>query len=154
MTLVQGNLNTSKIKKSLKGISLIEALVSVVVVGIGFVSILQMAVYATRSVDIAIEKNKSNFIEEMMMEIIVADKKNAQNYLVNFKCDYKLMSDGTVSDRIKNFWLSSFDRSLDQNRCLGNDIKETKINSTEGTISINFHLGDGAQKKYLGLQLK
>jgi hypothetical protein len=90
----------------------------------------------------------------MMMESIVADKKNAQNYLVNFKCDYKLMSDGTVSDRIKNFWLSSFDRSLDQNRCLGNDIKETKINSTEGTISINFHLGDGAQKKYLGLQLK
>ena len=154
MTLVQGNLNTSKIKKSLKGISLIEALVSVVVVGIGFVSILQMAVYATRSVDIAIEKNKSNFIAEMMMESIVADKRNAQNYLVNFKCDYQLRGEGTVSDRVKNFWLSSFDRSLSQNRCLDNDIKETRMNVPNGHISINFHLGDGAQKKYLGIQLR
>jgi Tfp pilus assembly protein PilV len=154
MTLVQGNLNTSKIKKSLKGISLIEALVSVVVVGIGFVSILQMAVYATRSVDIAIEKNKSNFIAEMMMESIVADKRNAQNYRVDFKCDYQLISGGTVSDRVKNFWLSSYDRSLNQNRCLSNDIKQTIMNVPNGHISINFHLGDGAQRKYLGLQLK
>lgn len=154
MMLVRHNLNTLRIKKSLKGISLIEALVSIVVVGIGFVSILQMAVYATRSVDIVIEKNKSNFIAEMMMESIIADKRNALNYQVGFGCDYKSIGDNTISDRIKNLWLSSFDKSLNQNRCLSKDIKEARVDTLGERISINFHLGNGEQKKYLGIQLR
>ena len=63
-----------------KGVSLIEALVAIVVVGVGFASILQLAAYATRTTDVAIERNKVNFIAEMMAEDIIADKANSNNY--------------------------------------------------------------------------
>ena len=50
-----------KIKiKNFGGMSLVEALVATVVVGVGLVTVLQLAAFVTRSVDSSIEKNKVN----------------------------------------------------------------------------------------------
>ena len=41
-----------------KGISLIEALVSIVILTVGIVSVLQLSVYDVRTADVTLEKNK------------------------------------------------------------------------------------------------
>ena len=58
-----------KTKKN-KGVSLIEALVAIVIVGVGFASILQLAAYATRTTDVAIERNKVN-ISDMELALFI-----------------------------------------------------------------------------------
>ena len=44
--------------KNQKGITLIEALVSTVIIGIGFVAIFQMVQYSVRSIDVSGERTK------------------------------------------------------------------------------------------------
>ena len=60
--------------KSISGLTLIEALVSVVIVGIGFISIFQMVNYSIRSIDVSGERTKSNFLVSMVAEDLMADK--------------------------------------------------------------------------------
>ena len=63
-----------------KGLSLIEALVCIVIVGIGFIGVNQMISYATSSMDRALESNKINFLSETAVEDIMGDVDNASNY--------------------------------------------------------------------------
>ena len=51
-----------KFFKNQKGITLIEALVSTVIIGIGFVAIFQMVQYSVRSIDVSGERTKSNLL--------------------------------------------------------------------------------------------
>ena len=51
-----------KKSKTNKGISIIESLVCIVIVGIGFVAMLQVSAYSISSMDRAIENNKVNFL--------------------------------------------------------------------------------------------
>ena len=60
--------------KNILGLTLIEALVSVVIVGIGFISIFQMVNYSIRSIDVSGERTKSNFLVSMVAEDLMADK--------------------------------------------------------------------------------
>ena len=60
--------------KNILGLTLIEALVSVVIVGIGFISIFQMVNYSIRSIDVSGERTKSNFLVAMVAEDLMADK--------------------------------------------------------------------------------
>ena len=60
--------------KNILGLTLIEALVSVVIVGIGFVSIFQMVNYSIRSIDVSGERTKTNFLVSMVAEDLMADK--------------------------------------------------------------------------------
>ncbi len=46
-------------KNNIKGITLIEALVAVVIVAIGFLSVYQLSSYAVNSIDGSIDRNKS-----------------------------------------------------------------------------------------------
>ena len=46
-------------KFSEKGLSLIEALVSTAIIGIGFVAIFQMVQYSVRSIDVSGERTKA-----------------------------------------------------------------------------------------------
>ena len=46
--------------KSNKGISIIESLVCIVIIGIGFISIMQLSAFSVNSMDRATEKNKLN----------------------------------------------------------------------------------------------
>ena len=56
--------------KTKQGFSLIESLVCLVIIGIGFVAINQLTSFAIVSIDRSIEKNKINFLAEMMIEDI------------------------------------------------------------------------------------
>ena len=46
-----------------KGVSLIESLVCVVIIGIGYIAMLQISAFSIGSMDRAIEKNKINFYD-------------------------------------------------------------------------------------------
>tara|TARA_B110000495_G_C22956698_1_gene560548 strand:- start:665 stop:1240 length:576 start_codon:yes stop_codon:yes gene_type:complete len=61
-------------KKNILGITLIEALVSVVIVSIGFISIFQMVNYSVRSIDMSGERTKSTYLVGMVAEDLMADK--------------------------------------------------------------------------------
>ena len=64
------------INSKTKAISIIEALVCVVVIGIGFIAIYQVTAFSVASLDRSIEKNKINFLSEMAVEDMLGDKVN------------------------------------------------------------------------------
>ena len=66
--------------KSNRGISLIESLVCIVIIGIGFISIIQLSAFTINSMDRATEKNKLNYLSEMVMEDMIGDPDNASTY--------------------------------------------------------------------------
>jgi len=57
-----------------KGITLLEALVSTAIIGIGFVAIFQMVNYSVQSIDISGERTKSNYLVGMVAEDLIAEK--------------------------------------------------------------------------------
>ena len=63
-----------KQKHNISGLSLIEALVSVVIIGIGFVSILQMTNFSVQSIDNSGDRTKANFLTEMIVEDVIGSK--------------------------------------------------------------------------------
>ena len=79
--------------KNTRGLTLIEALVSVVIVGIGFISIFQMVNYSVTSIDVSGERTKSNYLSSMIAEDLMGDrfsevdvggqKKKIYEYLAN-----------------------------------------------------------------------
>ncbi len=77
-----------------KGITLLEALVSTAIIGIGFVAIFQMVNYSVQSIDISGERTKSNYLVGMVAEDLIADKNSTSP-----NKDVKLM-DFLVSNRI------------------------------------------------------
>ena len=60
--------------KRIFGLSIIEALVATVIVGIGFVAVLQMVSFSVRSIDTSGERTKANFIVNMIAEDIIGSK--------------------------------------------------------------------------------
>ena len=50
-----------------KGVSLVEALVCMVIIGIGFVAMIQLSAYSISLMDRSIERNKMNFLSEMVL---------------------------------------------------------------------------------------
>ena len=66
--------------KSNKGISIIESLVCIVITGIGFIAIMQLAAFSINSMDRATEKNKLNYLSEMVMQDMIGDPDNVINY--------------------------------------------------------------------------
>ena len=51
-----------------KGLTLIEALVSTVIVGIGFIAVFQMVNYSVQSIDVSGERTKGNYLVSMVAE--------------------------------------------------------------------------------------
>ncbi len=84
-----------------QGITLIEALVSTAIIGIGFVAIFQMVNYSVQSIDISGERTKANYLVGMVAEDLIAEKNSTSR-----KKDVKLM-DYLVSNKIsgsKSSW--------------------------------------------------
>ena len=69
--MVSGQLNK---KNSEKGMSLIEALVSTVIISIGFIAIFQMVSYSIQSIDVSNERTKTTYLTAMVAEDLLADK--------------------------------------------------------------------------------
>ena len=57
--------------KNQKGLSIIEALVSSVIVGIGFVAIFQMVNYSVNSINVSGERTKATYLVSMIAEGMV-----------------------------------------------------------------------------------
>ena len=63
-------------KKSEKGMTLLEALVSTAIIGIGFVAVFQMVQYSVRSIDISGERTKATFLTGMVAEDLISEKQS------------------------------------------------------------------------------
>ena len=63
-------------KHNEKGMTLLEALVSTAIVGIGFIAIFQMVNYSVRSIDVSGERTKASFLAGMAAEDLIS--KNIQ----------------------------------------------------------------------------
>ena len=70
-------------EKNIKGISILESLVCLVIIGIGFVAMLQLSSFSINAMDRSLEKNKLNFLSEMVLEDMIGDPDNASNYGFN-----------------------------------------------------------------------
>lgn len=133
-----------------KGISLIEALVSIVILTVGIVSVLQLSVYAVRTADVTLEKTKVNFLSEMMMETLVLNQSNLKLHELNIDdCNY------SYKNNLQKIWVETYRNVLDTNtkttRCLPGDKKLTTISGTNNSnVNINLSLGGGKQQKFLG----
>ena len=118
------------IKLSEKGVSIIEALVATVIIGIGFVAVFQMTQYSVRSIDVSGERTKATYLSGMIAEDLYAEK-NEETSGTKFmdslastpwelkKCDESGTSDipfpsftGNHDSYKKKKWSSRFSRNF------------------------------------------
>ena len=152
--------------KSNKGISIIESLVCLVIIGIGFIAVMQLSAFSIGSMDRATEKNKLNYLSEMVLEDMIGDPDNSSKYgsFNQTSCAYSNTNKSDLHERKKDKWrdklseknyikIDNKDKKL---RCNTGDSKKTFIkqgaNNTTGRV--NFLTGKGKRKKYLGVVVK
>ena len=63
-----------KTKLSEKGMTLLEALVSTAIIGIGFVAVFQMVNYSVQSIDVSGERTKANYLVSMVAEDLISER--------------------------------------------------------------------------------
>jgi len=73
--------------KKISGLSLLEALMSTAIVGIGFVAILQMTNYSVQSIYTSGERTKANYLTNMIAEDVIGHKNIVTGAAINFS-DY------------------------------------------------------------------
>ena len=126
-------------KLNIKGVSLIESLVCLVIVGIGFIGVNQMMSYATTSIDRSIDANKINFLSETAVEDIIGDPNNASNYSFSQQCTKNYSSSGSLADKAKAKWAKHF---MQENQLKINDqfkkLPCEMLDSKEATINSSF----------------
>ena len=147
-----------------KGISIIESLVCIVIIGIGFIAIMQLSAFSVNSMDRATEKNKLNYLSEMVMEDMIGDPDNVSNYgNFNETCSYSAKGGSNLYNKMKDKWrnklgeknhirVNNKDKKMP---CNYSDTKKTFVNSGSNTTGrVNFLTGKGKRKKYLGVVVK
>ncbi len=128
-----------KIKKFEKGMTLLEALVSTAIIGIGFVAVFQMVNYSVQSIDVSGERTKANYLVSMVAEDLISERdSDSPKTDVKFK-DYLLSNSWSMTNcSNRNSSLSNFNNaaqnkfekwnkrfSKERLRCKGN--KDSKI---------------------------
>ena len=89
------NNNMRKNISKISGLSILEALVSTAIVGIGFIAILQMTNFSVQSIDNSGERTKANYLTEMIAEDVLGSKRSL--YSIGSDSDNVIISpDGTV----------------------------------------------------------
>ena len=147
-----------------KGISIIEALVSIVIIGIGFIAIMQLSAFTMGSIDRVTEKNKLNYLSEMVMEDMIADPDNASKYDgFNKACSSGNQTSTDLQTKMKKKWddmlqeksLIQINNKERQPVCDSKDSKKAFVTSgANATGRVNFLTGKGERKKYLGVVVK
>ena len=149
--------------KAIKGISILESLVCIVIIGIGFIAIMQLSAFSIGSMDRAIEKNKVNFLTEMMMEDMVADPDQIKEYSkFNERCSYNPNNGSNVYEKQKDKWRKriKYENQIKISnkyripRCDNKDIKQVVTDAAGEKARIKFLTNKGKNKKYLGLVIK
>ena len=160
-----------KLNSNKKGFSIIESLVCLVIIGIGFVAINQLTAVAINSMDRSMERNKMNFLAEMIIEDMLGNPGNAKGNYDNFAqgCSHSQKSALSLSDIQKNKWrdkimaknLIKIDGKDRKPRCdSAKDQKEvhvkdnTAVHNTRTSGRLNFLTDKGKGKKYLGVIIK
>ena len=151
-------------KIDIKGVSLIESLVCLVIVGIGFIGVNQMITYATSSIDRSMDANKINFLSETAVEDIMGDPNNASNYSFSQQCTKNYSSTASLADKAKAKWAKHFmqENQLKINNkfkklpCDQLDTKEANITSDADRTSIKFKFksNKGKKEKFIGVVVK
>ena len=149
---------------STKGISIIESLVSIVIIGIGFIAIMQLSAFTINSMDRAIEKNKLNYLSEMVMEDMIADPDNVSKYNgFNKTCSTGNQTSTDLQTKMKKKWddmlqeksLIQINNKERQPICDSKDSKKAFVTTgANATGRVNFLTGKGERKKYLGVVVK
>jgi len=148
-----------------KGLTIIESLVCLVIIGIGFIAVTQLTGFAISSMDRSIESNKSNFYSEMIVEDMINNPKDISFYdNFNETCTMNILSGNNLYDLQKNKWrlkimqkdFIKIDDKTKQPICSKEDIKKTFIDSSTDrtTGKINYFNNKGKRKKYLGVVIK
>ena len=149
--------------KTIKGISIIESLVCIVIIGIGFIAIMQLSAFSIVSMDRAIEKNKVNFLTEMMMEDMVADPDQIKEYSkFTERCSYNSTNGSNIYEKQKDKWRKrikyenqiKISNKYKTPRCNNKDIKQVFTDNAGEKARIKFFTNKGKSKKYLGLVIK
>ena len=150
--------------KLIKGLTIVEALVCLVIIGIGFIAVNQLITFAIVSMDRSLERTKVNFLSEMVIEDMIGDVNNASSYVFNEQCSHSAGGTSNLSDKQKNKWREKFQaknqiRVLENNvwkekrpRCLPGDGK--RAYGTATTARFIYATGKGKKKKYLGVGIK
>ena len=162
-----------------KGVTLIEALISTVIIGIGFAAVFQMVSYSVQSIDVSGERTKTNYLISMVAEDIISDKLSKREgvalyeYLIttkdkNYKTAWRMdkcSSGTTASGSFNNAqenkigkWKNRF--STKRIKCKGGnttkDIKFLKVydiclkGCTYKNITDEFILANGPEKIIIG----
>ena len=141
--------------KKIRGVSLIESLVCLIIVGIGFIGVNQMLTFATSSIDRSIDSNKINFLSETAVEDIMGDANNASNYSFSQNCSKNYSSTGSLAEKAKAKWSKHFmqENQLKINNqfkklpCNQLDTKEATITSGTTGTSVKFKFKSRKGKK-------
>ena len=150
-------------KNTNKGISILESLVCIVIIGIGFIAIMQLSAFSIGSMSRAIEKNKVNFLTEMMMEDMVADPDQIKEYSkFNERCSYNPNNGSNVYEKQKDKWRKriKYENQIKISnkykipRCDNKDIKQVVTDTAGEKARVKFLTNKGKSKKYLGLVIK
>ena len=149
---------------STKGISIIESLVSIVIIGIGFIAMMQLSAFTINSMDRATEKNKLNYLSEMVMEDMIADPDNVSKYNgFNKTCSTGNQTTTDLQTKMKKKWddmlqeksLIQINNKERQPMCDPKDSKKAFVTTgANATGRVNFLTGKGERKKYLGVVVK
>ena len=160
-----------KLNSNKKGFSIIETLVCLVIIGIGFVAINQLTASAINFMDRSMERNKMNFLAEMIIEDMLGNPGNAKGNYDNFTqgCSHSQKRALSLSDIQQNKWrdkimaknLIKIDGKDRKPRCdSAKDQKEvhvkdnTAVHNTRTSGRLNFFTDKGKGKKYLGVIIK
>ena len=154
----------------IKGISIVESLVALVVVGIGFIAILQVSAFTISSMDRSMEKTKLNFLSEMIMEDMIGNPEKISNYDgFNETCGYSPKGGTALHEKQKDKWRNklaeknyirirnaSGSYKERKNICFNQDTKKTFVSTRNKSTAgrVNFITGKGKRKKYLSVIVK
>ena len=134
-----------------KGITLIEALISTVIIGIGFAAVFQMVSYSVQSIDVSGERTKTNYLMSMVAEDIISDKLSENSgvplyeYLINerdkaYKTSWRMgtcSSGTTASGSFNNAPQNKIEKW--ENRFSTKRIKCSGGNTTQATKSLKVY---------------
>tara|TARA_B100000945_G_C20297072_1_gene556178 strand:+ start:340 stop:882 length:543 start_codon:yes stop_codon:yes gene_type:complete len=129
-------------KMSEKGVSLIEALVATVIIGIGFVAVFQMVQYSIRSIDVSGERTKATYLSSMIAEDIYSDKnqeKDSKTFIDKiYDSPWELAKCKNIGDGI-SFFDANADNAYDNktkkwNSRFSKDYFKCKPNATGETV--------------------
>ena len=125
--------------KNNSGLTLLEALVATVIVGIGFVAVFQMVQYSVRSIDISSDRNKGNYLVNLIAEDVLSHKRSTkdneefadylkENQFSIQQCtnEFGLETKTNTPENKVQYWQQYFDRGI--TKCRSNeDIRALNI---------------------------